>query len=92
MTALDLFALLVLVVMGVAVVGGLILLAMLPGRIARERGHPHADAVAVCGWWGLITLGILLPLAWIWAFTWPPGGVAAASKQAAEPSQGGDES
>ena len=29
------------------------------------------DAIAVAGWWGVITLGILLPLAWIWAYTKP---------------------
>jgi len=42
---------------------------MMPGRIARERHHPQADAISVCGWWGLVTLGILLPLAYIWAYT-----------------------
>jgi hypothetical protein len=66
---LDVFALVVLLVLVVAVVGVLILLGMMPGRIARQRGHPQADAISVCGWWGLITLGILLPVAWIWAYT-----------------------
>lgn len=75
MTGLDVFALIVLMVLfGTALFAAWVLAAW-PGRIARERGHPSADAVAVCGWWGLLTLGILLPIAWIWAYTWPPGGL-----------------
>ena len=44
-----------------------------PGRIARKRNHPQAEAINVCGWWGAITLGILSPLAFIWAYTRPCG-------------------
>jgi len=84
MTALDVFALVILLVMVAVFVGGAILLAMWPGRVARERGHPRADAVAMCGWWGLATMGILLPVAWIWAYSWPPGGIANASEAGAE--------
>jgi len=47
---------------------------MLPGRIARDRQHPQADAISVCGWWGVITMGLLLPLAYIWAYTSPRNG------------------
>ena len=89
MTALDFFALFVLLVMAAVAVGVAVLLAMWPGRVARERGHPRADAVAVCGWWGLVTMGILLPVAWIWAYSWPPGGIAKASEAEAE-REGGD--
>lgn len=84
MTALDVFALVVLLVLFASGVGGALALAILPGRIARQRRHPSADAIAVCGWWGLATLGVLLPLAWIWAFTWPPGGLAASEASAVE--------
>jgi hypothetical protein len=71
MTALDVFALIVLIVLFAA---GLVIWAMLgayPGKIARERKHPQADAIAMCGWWGVITLGILTPLAFIWAYSNP---------------------
>jgi hypothetical protein len=71
MDALDVFALFVLFVLIAAAVAIWAVLGMLPGRIARQRGHPQAEAIAVCGWWGVITLGILLPLAWIWAYTRP---------------------
>ena len=62
MTGLDVFALLVLFVLLVAVVAVWVALGMLPGRIARARNHPQADAINVCGWWGVLTMGILLPL------------------------------
>lgn len=71
MTPLDIFALIILIVLGSAAVATWVILAMLPGRIARQRRHPQAAAIAVCGWWGAITLGLLLPLAYIWAYTDP---------------------
>ncbi|MCP4191543.1 MAG: DUF3302 domain-containing protein [Planctomycetaceae bacterium] len=69
MTALDVFALIILIVILLAFISALIILGMLPGKIARDRNHPQADAITVCGWWGVITMGILLPLAFIWAYT-----------------------
>jgi hypothetical protein len=71
MTALDIFALIVLIVLTAAVVAIWAILGMMPGRIARERNHPQAEAINVCGWWGVITMGLLLPVAWIWAYTKP---------------------
>jgi len=71
MTALDIFALIVLIVLVAAGIAIWAILGMMPGRIARERNHPQADAINVCGWWGVITMGLLLPLAWIWAYTKP---------------------
>ena len=73
MTVLDVFALIVLIVLVAAAVGTWIILGMLPGKIARQRNHPQSDAINVCGWWGVITMGILLPLAFIWAYTNPKG-------------------
>ena len=71
MELLDWFALLVLCILVASGVGIWIALGMMPGRIARAREHPHAEAISVCGWWGVITMGLLLPLAWIWAYTKP---------------------
>ena len=71
MTFLDLFALIVLLVLIGAVIAIWVILGMLPGRIARARNHPQAEAINMCGWWGVLTLGILLPLAFIWAYTNP---------------------
>ncbi|QDT36871.1 DUF3302 domain-containing protein [Stratiformator vulcanicus] len=69
MGLLDLFALLILAVLGASLVGLWALLGILPGMIARKRRHPQADAISVCGWWGAATLGVLSPLAYVWAYT-----------------------
>ena len=71
MTGLDIFALVILIVLAAAVVGVWIILGMLPGKIAHARNNPQAEAINICGWWGVITMGILLPLAFIWAYTKP---------------------
>lgn len=71
MSGLDIFALIVLLVMLGAVIAIWVMLGMMPGKIAHSRNHPQAEAINVCGWWGVITLGILLPVAWIWAYTKP---------------------
>jgi hypothetical protein len=68
---LDIFALIVLLVLLATAIAAWAVLGMLPGRIARSRNHPQADAITVCGWWGVITLGLLCPLAFIWAYTKP---------------------
>jgi len=71
MDGLGYFALIVLVVLILLVIALWIALAIFPGRIARQRGHPQADAINICGWMGALTLGILAPLAFIWAYTKP---------------------
>ena len=84
MSGLDIFALIVLVVL---VGTGLAVWAMLgayPGIIAKQRNHPQADAIAVCGWWGAITMGILTPLAFIWAYS-NPGFALRGSRKADSP-------
>ena len=73
MTALDIFALIVLLVLIGAVIAIWLILGMMPGRIARQRNHPQAEAINMCGWWGVLTLGILLPLAYVWAYANPAG-------------------
>lgn len=72
MDPLSIFALIILIILAAAAVALWVVLAILPGRIAKERGHRQADAVRICGYWGAITLGILMPLAFIWAY-WDHG-------------------
>lgn len=86
MTGLDVFALIVLTVLALSAVGVWVLLGMMPGKIARQRNHPQADAIGICGWWGVLTMGLLLPVAWVWAYTKP----AAVSPQIAESRDTGD--
>lgn len=71
MGLLDLFALFILVVLAATVVGLWIMLGMLPGKIAKRRRHPQAEAIAVCGWWGALTVGMLTPVAFMWTYTNP---------------------
>lgn len=68
MSALDIFAWVVLVILVVSAVTLWVVLARLPGRIAARRGHPYKDAVTIAGWLGALFAGILWPLALIWAF------------------------
>jgi hypothetical protein len=58
------FGLLIAAVWMLSVLGGL------PGRIASDRGHPHAAAISVCGWLGLLVL-VLWPVALVWAYVTP---------------------
>ena len=69
MGGMGIFALLILIILLVTAVAIWAWLAVAPGRIARSRNHSKADAIAVCGYWGAITLGLLMPVAFIWAYT-----------------------
>lgn len=40
-------------------------LASLPGKTARQRGHPNADAISTLSW-----LGLLMVVPWIIAMVW----------------------
>ena len=71
MSGLDIFALIVLITLIVCFLALWALLGMYPGKIARQRNHPQADAISVCGWWGAITMGVLSPIAFVWAYTNP---------------------
>ena len=73
MSFLDIFALIILLVLLLSILAIWVVLAILPGRIARQRNHPQAAAINVCGWWGALTLGLLMPVAYIWAYTNPTG-------------------
>ena len=83
----DIFDIMALIVFGVLLVAAVIVvveLGGLPGRIAHDREHPQAAAVNVAGWLGLATLGILWPLALIWAFWKSPFDVATGAGEKAE--------
>jgi hypothetical protein len=69
MTIAGFAILVVLVLIGIAI---FVELARLPGKKARERDHPQADAINVLGWVGLL-LGVAPWLvALVWAYTRPP--------------------
>ena len=67
----DIMAFAVFVVLIAAAVIIVVSLGTLPGNIARKRGHPQAAAINVAAWLGIATLGLLWPVALIWAFLKP---------------------
>ena len=64
---LEIFALIVLVVLCAAVIWLLVVIGNIPGNIAREAGHPQAEAISLLAWLGLLTLGIGWFVALVWA-------------------------
>ena len=68
MEFMDIFALIVLTTLVATVIGVVVWLAMLPGKIAFKREHPQAEAIRMAGWLGILT-GIVWILALICAYT-----------------------
>jgi prepilin signal peptidase PulO-like enzyme (type II secretory pathway) len=68
MSGLDIFAWIVLLVLVATLVAIVVALGMMPGRIARRRGHPWAEAVAVGSCATLIFGFVFWPLVLIWAY------------------------
>jgi uncharacterized BrkB/YihY/UPF0761 family membrane protein len=68
MSFIDIFAWIVLLVLIVTGVGIFAALGMMPGRIARKRGHPWPEAVAVGSWATLVFGFVFWPLVLIWAY------------------------
>src|SRR5262245_34437154 len=52
----DIIALLLFGVILVITVQVVVTLGSLPGKTARDRGHPHADAINIASWLGIGTL------------------------------------
>jgi len=85
MSFLDIFAVIVLVVLVATLAAVFIALGMLPGHVARKRGHPWAEAVAIGGWVTLIFGFVLWPLVMIWAYVDVPARPDAPRPQRAPP-------
>jgi len=63
---------LVLVILVASTIAVVVIMAMLPGKIAKERNHPWAQAVTVAGWVTLFLGFALWPVVLIWAYVdWP---------------------
>jgi hypothetical protein len=70
---LDVFALIVIGILIAVVIWLVVLLGPMPGKVARRRGHPQADAIGVLGWIGIVTLGPAWLVAFVWAHAMPAG-------------------
>ncbi|MCX5580284.1 DUF3302 domain-containing protein [Kaistia terrae] len=68
MSFVDIFAWIVLLVVIATLVAVIVTLGLMPGRIARRRGHPWAQAVAVGSWASLVFGFVFWPLVLIWAY------------------------
>ena len=81
---LNILTIVVLIAL-VALAGVIIVyLGLLPGKVAKGRNHPQAEAINVASWLGIIMGGVLWPFALIWAFYRPTErGGAAGSEQLA---------
>jgi hypothetical protein len=79
---LNILALFVMLVLIVVILVLAAWIGRAPGKIARQRNHPQAEAISVCGWIGLITLGPPWIVAMVWAFTKPRA--AASSEDSAQ--------
>jgi hypothetical protein len=71
MSGLDIFAIIVLIILLLAAVAIWVILAMLPGKIAKSRNHPQAEAINIGGWLGALFAGVLWPIFLVWAYTKP---------------------
>jgi hypothetical protein len=67
-SGIDIFAWIVLILLIAMLVAIFALIGMLPGMVARKRGHPWAEAVSVGGWVTLIFGFVFWPLVMIWAY------------------------
>ncbi|PFG57883.1 uncharacterized protein DUF3302 [Vibrio sp. ES.051] len=67
---LDYFALGLLIFVALVIFYGIIVIHDIPYEIAKEREHPHQDAIHYAGWVSLFTLHALWPFLWIWATLW----------------------
>jgi hypothetical protein len=76
---MQIFSLIVLLTIGSTLLGLLVFLAMWPGRTARVRHHPYADAVNVAGWVTILTGGLFWPAALVWAYACTPPAAAKTS-------------
>ncbi len=76
--ALRIVVLVLMIIFALALLAFVVVLAALPGKIAKARNHPQRQAVNVCGWVGLPT-GILWAVAMVWAF-WIDGATSETSQ------------
>jgi hypothetical protein len=64
---LDYLSLIILLMGLTLVFYGFIYIHEIPHKIAKEREHPHEEAINVAGWLSLFTLHAIWPIVFIWA-------------------------
>jgi hypothetical protein len=71
LTFFDVFAWFVLLLLVSTAIGILVFVGLWPGKVARERNHPAADAIAIGSWLTLFLGFVLWPVVAIWAHMTP---------------------
>jgi hypothetical protein len=61
----------ILLLIGLLAIWLYVEIAQFPGKKARERNHPQADAINVLGWIGPLLGGVGWVVALVWAYTKP---------------------
>ena len=75
MSPISVFSWIVFVVILVSAAYVFVALGQLPGKTARARNHPQADAIETASWLGLLlTLGVVWVVAMVWARSTPISG------------------
>lgn len=73
MSGIDAFAWIVLLTLVATVLIVFAALGGLPGKVARQRGHPQAEAIIVAGWLALIFGFVMWPVVLVWSYLKPVG-------------------
>lgn len=63
----------ILVLLFLLVIWVYVEMAKFPGKKAKERGHPQAEAINVLSWVGLLFGAVPWVVALVWAYTNPAG-------------------
>ena len=83
----DYFTFFIMAVILLLVIVLLFFFGDLPGKIARQRNHPQADAIHVLSWIGLVAGGVGWIVALVWAYTRPVGISVRPELSAIDPSE-----
>ncbi len=71
MDVLYIFTFLVFGVLLATLIALIVVFGTLPAKIARKRNHSQAEAINVASWIGILTFGVLWPVALVWAYYRP---------------------
>ena len=64
---LEIVALVIMIFVVLVLFYGIIAIHDIPYEIAKERDHPHLEAIHYAGWVSMFTLHAIWPFLWIWA-------------------------
>ena len=70
---LEYAALALLIIIVIFIIYLVIYIHDIPYEIAKERGHPHQDAIHIAGWVSMFLAHSIWPFLWIWAYLYKPG-------------------